>query len=150
VTHLVPNTYGWLVPLDKRSPTNSVPLDKWSQKIWSPWTNGLQQFGPHKQIVPRTFLLSRGQTVGIQKYGDQIGWGPFVLGDQIFGDHLSMGTICPWEPNLMGTICQGGSTFWDRLSQGTGSGGTEVRGSNGFETKCVAALIINQPQDKDW
>ena len=30
--------------------------------------------------------------MGIQKYGDQIGWGPFVQGDQIFGDHLSMGT----------------------------------------------------------
>ena len=33
-----------------------------------------------------------GQAVGIRKYMDQIGWGPFVQGDQIFWDHLSMGT----------------------------------------------------------
>ena len=39
-------------------------------------------------------------------------WGPFIHGDQIFGDHLSMGT---------------------------GSGEPEVWGSNGFGTKCVAA-----------
>ena len=44
--------------------------------------------------------------------GDRIWWGPFVQGDQFNGD---------------------------RLSRGTASGGPEVRGSNGFGTKCVAA-----------
>ena len=29
--------------------------------------------------------------MGMQKYEDQIGCGPFVQGDQILGDHLSMG-----------------------------------------------------------
>ena len=67
VPHLVewiPNAYGprtfgppqWvpnlLVPLDKQSPTNSVPMDKLSPKIWSPWTNGPQKFSPHGQMVP--------------------------------------------------------------------------------------------------
>ena len=61
VTHLVPNTYGprtfgpqqlvpnwlvpnWLVPLDKRSSTNSVPMDKWFPK-----------FCPPRQMVPRIY-----------------------------------------------------------------------------------------------
>ena len=61
------------------------------------------QFGSPGQIVARIFYFSRGQAVGIRKYGDLIGWGPFVLGDQYFG------TICPWGTNLMGTVCQGGS-----------------------------------------
>ena len=49
---------------------------------------------------------------------DQIGWGPFVQGDQCYGD---------------------------RLSSGTESGGPEVRGPNGFGTKCVAAPTIHKP-----
>ena len=60
-------------------------------------------------------------------------------------------------PNWLGTICPGGPTFWgpfvhgDRLSRGinfvgivclgTESGGPEFRGSNGFWTKCVAAVL---------
>ena len=70
--------------------------------------------------------------MGIQKYGDQIGWGPFVQGDQIFGDHLTrgtifLGTICPWGPkfdgdrlssgiNFMGIICPGGQEVGDQMS----------------------------------
>ena len=38
------------------------------------------------------FVCPGGQAVGIQKYGDQIGWGPFVQGDKNFWDHLSKGT----------------------------------------------------------
>ena len=48
VRHLVPNAYGlrifgppqlvpnWLIPLDRRSPTNSVPMDEWGEwgKKW--------------------------------------------------------------------------------------------------------------------
>ena len=49
------------VPVDKWSPTNLVPMDKWSLEY---------SFRPG------------GQAVGIQKYGDQIGWGPFVHGDK--------------------------------------------------------------------
>ena len=47
-----------------------------------------------------------GQAVGIQIYKDRIGWGLFVHGHQILGDHLSMGT------ELVGTICPGGSILW--------------------------------------
>ena len=134
VTHLVPNAFGprtfgppqlvpnWLVPLDKRSPTNSVPMNKWSPKIWDNLqmlisTNGLYNsslwiffpidkwssniwssgtIGPPGQMVgqmaPRIFCLSRGTGCGDLEYGDQIGLGPFVQGNQIFGDHLSSGT----------------------------------------------------------
>jgi hypothetical protein len=149
LAHLVPNAYGpWtfgsqligpsgqtvpnqfsphgkmvpqnLVPMDKWSPANLVPLDKWSLE-YSPCPGG--------------------QAVGIQKYGDQIGWGticpgePFVQGDQIFGDHLSrgtkfLGTICPWGPNLMGIVCPGGSILWGSFVQGDrkwGTGSPEIK-----------------------
>ena len=67
----VPNQFsphGQMVPknsvaMDKWSPTNLVPVDKWSLKY---------------------SICLGGQAVGILKYKDQIGWGPFVLGDQIF------------------------------------------------------------------
>ena len=80
----------------------------------SPWTNGPQKFGPHRQMVPNQF----GPPEQIQE--DQISWGPFVYGDRIW-----------W-----GRFVQG-----DRLSRVSGSGGPEIRGSNGFGTKCVAAKI---------
>ena len=48
------------VPVDKWSPTNFVPMDKWSLEY---------------------SFCQGGQAVGIQKYGDQIGWGLFVQGD---------------------------------------------------------------------
>ena len=77
--------------------------------------------------------------MGIWKYGDQIGWGPFVQGDQIFWDHLSMGTKFDGDRlsrgiNFMGIVCLG-------MSRETGSGGPKVRGSNWFGTKCVAAIF---------
>ena len=50
------------VPMDKSSQTKLVPPDKWSLKY---------------SVCPR------GQAEGIWKYGDQIGWGPFVQGDQM-------------------------------------------------------------------
>ena len=50
----------------------------------------------------------------IWKYGDQIGWGPFVQGDQIFGDHLSRGTKFDGDRLSRGTKLVG-----DHLSMGT-------------------------------
>ena len=72
-THLVPN------PFDPRTsgPPLPVPMDKWSPKIWSPWTNGPQIFGPHGQMVPDQFGPG-GQKVGDRKSGDQMGSGPNV------------------------------------------------------------------------
>ena len=61
-----------LVPMDKRSPTNPVRLDKHSLKY---------------SICPG------GQAVGIWKYKDRIDWGPFVQGDQTLGDHFYRGII---------------------------------------------------------
>ena len=53
--------------MDKWSPTNFVPLEKWSLEY---------------------SICHGGQAVAIQKYGDQIGWGSFVQGDQMFGDQI--------------------------------------------------------------
>ena len=79
------------------------------------------QFSPHKQMVPRIFRLSRGQAVGIWKYGDQIGWGPFVQEDQILGDHLSLGTELDGDHlsrriNFMGIVCPVGQEVGDQKS----------------------------------
>ena len=59
--------------------------------------------------------------MGIQKYGDQIGWGPFVQGDQILGDHLSMGIEFDGDHlsrgiNFIGIVCPGGQELGDRES----------------------------------
>ena len=115
-------------------PHNGSPID-WSlwtnspQPIWSPWTDGPQKFGPHgqmvpnqfgppRQMVPRILCLSRGTSCDDLKFGDQIGWGPFVQGDQIFGDHLSMGTkfddCLSRGINFKGIICPGGREAGDQ------------------------------------
>ena len=57
--------------------------------------------------------------MGFKKYGDQIGWGPFVQRDQIFWDHLSMGTEFVGDHlsrgiDFMGIICPGGQVVGDR------------------------------------
>ena len=52
------------------------------------------------------------------------------MGDQIFEDHLSMGT----------KFC-GDHLFGDHLSRGTGSRGPEVLESNRFGPQCIAAVI---------
>ena len=139
VTDLVPNAYGpwtfcppqrvpnWSVPLDKQSPTNSVPIERWSQKIWSPWTNGPQPICSPRQMVRGIFRLSRGK---IQKDGDRIGWGPFVCGDQMFEDHLSMGKFVGGHlsrgVNFMRIICPGGQEVGDQKSRDQmGSGPNE-------------------------
>jgi len=82
-------------------------------------------------MVPRIFCQG-GQAVRIRKYWDQIDWGLFVQGNQILGDHLSMGTKFNGEHlsrgiNFMGIVCPGGQ---------------DVQGSNGFGTKCVKAILI--------
>ena len=145
--HLVPHNWS---PIDWSLWTNS------SQPIRSPWTNGLQKFGPHGQMVPKNLIpmdkwsltnlvplynwsleysvCPRGQAVGIQKFGDQTGWGPFVLGDQFFWNHLSMGTEFDGDRlsrgiNFMGITCSGGQEVEE----------PEVGWSNGFGTKCVTA-----------
>ena len=106
VTHLIPNTYGpqtygsphlvpnWLVPLNKQSPTNSVPMDKWSPKIWSLWTNGPQPIWSPYFRIPTACPL--GQTEYSRDH--------LSRGTELVGDHLSMGTkflgtICPWGLN---------------------------------------------------
>ena len=88
-----------------------VPMDKWSPKIWSPWTNGPQPIwspwtnSPHQIWSPWTngpkFFYPPGQMVPNQ-----------------FGPHISkssqlvpldkqniLGTICPGGPYVFGTKC---------------------------------------------
>ena len=89
------------------------------QPILSPWTNGAQKFGTPGQMVPRIFCLSRGTSCDDLEVWDQIGWGPFVHGDQIFGDHLSMGTNFDGDRLSRGTKLVG-----DHLSLGTEFFGT--------------------------
>ena len=83
-------------------------------------------------------------------------WGPFVHGDQIFGDHLSMGTnlagdhlssgtelygdrlsrgtnflrtVCPGGPNCIGTICPEGPINWGPFVLGDQKWGTGSLGT---------------------
>ena len=48
-----------------------------------------------------------------------------------------------YGPRTFGSpqLVQGDQFNGDRFSRGTGSGGPEVQGSNGFGTKCVAAYM---------
>ena len=84
--------------MDKWSPTNLVPLDKWSVE---------------------NYVCPGGQAVMIWRYGDQIGWGPFVQGDQIFGDHLSRGTNFDGDRLSMGTKLIGDYLFMGTEFLGT-------------------------------
>ena len=59
--------------------------------------------------------------MGIWIYGDQIGWGPFIQGDQIFGDHLYMETEFDGDRlsrgiNFMGIVCPGRQEVGDQKS----------------------------------
>ena len=136
VTHLVPKAYGhWT----------------FGPKQWVP-----NQFSPHGQMVPMILVhmdkWSQTNLVPLDKWSLNI---LFVQGDRLSGntrtkldgDHLSrgtkfFGTICPWDRICWGPFVQGDQFYGDCLSRGTGSWGPEVRGPNGFETKWVAADII--------
>ena len=122
----VPNQFGLhgqmvpknSVPIHKWSSTNLVPLDRWSLEY---------------SVSPR------GQAVGIWKFGDQIGWGPNRLGPICPGWPIFLGSFVHEDQIWWGSFVQGDQFYWDHLSRGTGSGGPEVRVSNGFGTKCVTA-----------
>ena len=100
VTHLVPN------PFDPQTscPPLPVHMDKWSPKIWSPWTNGPQPIwspwtnSPHQIWSPWTngpkFFYPPGQMVPNQ-----------------FGPHISKSSqLVPLDKqNILGTICPGGT-----------------------------------------
>ena len=67
--------------------------------------------------------------------GDQLSWGPFVHGDQIFGDCLSRGTNFLGDHLSMGTNCLG-----DHLSMGTKWAGTV----------CSWGPIVGDQMSGDW
>ena len=107
-------------------PPQLVPID------WSLWTIGPRPIQPPKiwsptNLVPLNkwsliFRLSKGTGCGNLE----------ILGPNWLRDHLSRGTkfwgtICPWGPNLLGTICLGGRFYGGRFSRGTGSRGPCVR-----------------------
>ena len=123
-THLVTNAFDpWT-----SGPPLSVPIDKWSQKIWSPWTNGPQPiWSPYFQIIT---ACHPGQT----EYS-------YIFGDHLFGRGTKfLGTICPWGQNCIGwgPFVQKDQLIGDQL-WGTNCGGPNVRGPYVFGTKCVTA-----------
>ena len=105
---MVPNQFSPHIPGSPKP----VPLDKWSLGY---------------------SICQEGQAVGIREYGDQIGWGRFVQGDQIFWNHLSMGT------EFDGDRCFKGINFMRVICPGR----PEVRELNGFGTKLVAANMVS-------
>ena len=141
--HLVPHNGS---PIDWFLWTNS------SQPILSQWTNcpnksGLHgkmvtnQFGPHRQMVPRIFHLSGG--------GDRL-WESGSMGIELVGDHL------PKWTKFFGTICLGGLILWGSFVQwdrkwGTGSLGIkwvwDKEGCN-WGHGLSAAIKLRTPEPK--
>ena len=120
-THLVPNPFG---PRTSGPPL-PVPMDKWSPKIRSPWTNGPQPIwspwtnGPHQIWSPWTngpqpiwspyFQIITACPPGQTEYSrDHLSRGTKLVGDHLSRGTKFLGTICPGGPNLMGTVCPGG------------------------------------------
>ena len=130
----------------------------WSSDIWSP-TIGPQLISPSGQTVPKRFS-PHGQ-IGTPKFGlhgqmvpNQFGPpGQMVLRIFCFSSGTGCGDPEIWGPNFWGPFVHGHRIWWglsvqrdqfygDHLSRGTESGVPEVRGSNGFGTKFVAAEIV--------
>ena len=121
-----------LIPLDKRSPSN-----------WVPWKNGTLPIGSLYFPIPTACPPGQTEYLGticpegpfVQRY--QIGWGPFVHGDRILGDHLSIGTELVGDHLFRGTS-----------QLGTNCGRPNVRGPPyAFWSKCVTATmtLLNNP-----
>ena len=111
--------------------TNSVPMDKWSPTNLLPCQMVPNQFGLlYKWSLEYSDCPER-KAVGIQKSGDQMGWGPFFRRNQIVRDHLTMGTKFDGDNlsrgiNIMGIICPGGQEVGDRKSGDQMSSGPNV------------------------
>ena len=137
---LVPN---WLVPPDKRYPTNSVPIDKWSPKIWSPWTNGPQSIwslwtNSPQQIWSPYFQIITACPPGQTEYSRY----HLSMGTKLVGDHLSMAT------KFLGTICPWGQKVGDRKSgDQMGSGPNELQPINicsRSSDKKIGMILVNK------
>ena len=111
-THLIP---GLPIP-HFLSPWINDPL-----KIDPPGQTVPIKFGPSGQMVPKNLVpldkwsleysvCPGGQAVGIQKYGDQIIGDHLSIGTEFDGDRLSRGI------NFMGIVCPGGQEVGDRKS----------------------------------
>ena len=124
---------------------NGSPID-WFWSLWtnSPqpirpsWTDCPLRFGPHGQMVPNQFGPSRQMVPRIFRLSRRTG-----CGDPEIQGLNWLGTICPGGPNFWGPFVQGDQFYGNRLSRGTGSWGPEVRGSNGFGTKCVSFSYLS-------
>jgi hypothetical protein len=107
-THLVPNSFDpWTsgpplpVPMDKWSPKIWFPWTNGPHQIWSPWTNGPKKFGHPGQMVPNQFGLhisKSSQLVPLEK--QNILW-----------------TICPGGPNFGGLFFHGDRIGWGPFVQ---------------------------------
>ena len=118
-SHLVPNPFNprtsglpgqmtliKLIPLKQRSPSNSVPMDKWSQKIWSPWTNR-----PKPIWSPYSLMPTACPSWQMEYSRDHLSRGIEFLSmeTKLVGDCLSRGT------NHLGTKCSGTICVWDQM-----------------------------------
>ena len=88
-----------LIPLKKWSPTNSVSMDKWSPKIWSPWTNGPQSIRSSYFGIPTACPPGH-----MEYFRDSLS-----RRKKLVGDHLSIRTM---GVNWLGTVCPGGPINW--------------------------------------
>ena len=106
-----------------------------------------QQQSTEAENIPIPFWdrLSMGtEFLGTVCPGGPEVWGQEVRGQEVRGPNW-LGTVCPVGPNFWGpfvqrdqigrgSFVQGDQIFRDQMSMGTGSGGPEVRGSNGLGT----------------
>ena len=101
------------------------------------------QFSPHGQMVPKNSVpvdkWSPTNLVPMDKWSLEYSFRP---GGQACGSRNTgtkfLGTICPDGPNIWGSFVQGDRICW----------GPEVRGSNGYGTKCVAAGCCCWPESR--
>ena len=95
------------IPLDKRSTSNSVPMEKWSQKIWSSWTN------VSKSIWSPYFWIPTACPPEQMEYSrDHLSRGTKLVVDHLSRGTELFGTICPWGLNWVGTVCPEGQIDW--------------------------------------
>ena len=96
-------------------------MDKWSPKIWSPWTNGPQPIwspwtnGPQK--YKNILFVQEDRLWGSRNTGTKLVVDHLSRETKLIGDHLSrgtefLGTICPWGQNWLGTVCPEGPINW--------------------------------------
>ena len=132
-THLVPKTF------DPRTsdPPLPVPLDKWSQKNWSPWTNaphGIRSLwtnGPQPIWSPNFWIPTTCPPGQMEYSRDHLS-----RGTKLVGDHLSMGI------KFLGTVCPEGPINWGPIVGEQMSGDHMRSGPNVSQSKYISTFFM--------